>query len=247
MIFLFVKRHILCFALAFYFFNFILICNLLFGIGATMGERLIYHSSVGFAIAIGYLSGLVYEKIKNKQISRLFTGMFILLIFLCGIKTIARNEDWKNNETLYLRDIKVSPNSFFLNTNAAGILINRSDGVKDEHQKQEELHRAIELTNKAMSMQDNYILGYFNKAAGYYKLNMPDSMTYNLNMVQSLYPPYPGLPMMYFHASELYFNNHQFKKAADQFRNILLINPDDNNAKRAVHDLDSIARSVNQF
>jgi len=49
------RRHVLSFAIAFYLVNLLLICNIIFNIGGTMGERLIYHSSVGFCIAIAWL------------------------------------------------------------------------------------------------------------------------------------------------------------------------------------------------
>ncbi len=52
---LFFKRNILSFALAFYLLHLFLVSNFLMDLGATMGERLIYHSSFGFAIMIAVL------------------------------------------------------------------------------------------------------------------------------------------------------------------------------------------------
>ncbi|MCE9537843.1 MAG: hypothetical protein K8R85_01315, partial [Bacteroidetes bacterium] len=52
---LFFKRNILSFAFAFYLLHLFLVSNFLMDLGATMGERLVYHSSFGFAIAIAIL------------------------------------------------------------------------------------------------------------------------------------------------------------------------------------------------
>ena len=49
------KRNWLAFPIAFYLLNLILISNLIgFNLGATMGERLIFHSSLGFSMLLGY-------------------------------------------------------------------------------------------------------------------------------------------------------------------------------------------------
>jgi hypothetical protein len=58
------RRNVLGFAIAFYLVNLLLVCNLIFNIGGTMGERLIYHSSVGFAIATAYLMYLLSVRLK---------------------------------------------------------------------------------------------------------------------------------------------------------------------------------------
>ena len=52
---LFFKRNILSFALAFYLLHLFLVSNFLMDLGATMGERLVYHSSFGFALIIAVL------------------------------------------------------------------------------------------------------------------------------------------------------------------------------------------------
>lgn len=49
------KKHLLGFALMTYILFGLLIANLFMDIGATMGERLIFHSSIGFCIALAFL------------------------------------------------------------------------------------------------------------------------------------------------------------------------------------------------
>lgn len=87
---------ILAFAFAFYMLHLLLINNVIFNIGATMGERLIFHSSVGFAIVIAYLLYKGYEKIRPVKNAQIVLGTVMgIMILLCGYKTISRNADRK--------------------------------------------------------------------------------------------------------------------------------------------------------
>src|SRR5207253_3247369 len=60
----FIRRNVLAFALAFYLTHLFLVSNFVMDIGATMGERLVYHSSFGFALAIAMLCGWAIRKVE---------------------------------------------------------------------------------------------------------------------------------------------------------------------------------------
>ncbi len=222
----FKKRSVLCFAIVFYLLNLLMVNNFLFDIGATMGERLIFHSSVGFAIAMGYLISRYTKKIQTEKIRWVTIGAVMLtLVVLCGFKTIQRNKDWKNDTTLFFKDVNTSPNSFLINENVATMLVNSSDFEKDETKRVADLHRAIKLFTRVLSIQDNYVLGYMNRSIGYLKLSMPDSMVADLNKVKALYPIHPQLPEMYYHAGTLYKSMSEYSKAEMTLRIGLELNP----------------------
>jgi hypothetical protein len=60
----FKQKQWIAFAIAFYLGNILLVTNFIFDVGATMGERLIFHSSIGFCIAIAYLILQGFDKSK---------------------------------------------------------------------------------------------------------------------------------------------------------------------------------------
>ena len=62
------RRNPLSWAIAFYLLNLFFVSNLLIDIGATMGERLIYHASVGFVLALawGMLRGLEAARLGRR-------------------------------------------------------------------------------------------------------------------------------------------------------------------------------------
>jgi hypothetical protein len=104
----FKKRSWIAFAILFYVLNLLLVTNFIFNVGATMGERLAFHSSLGFCMLLGYGFYYLAEKTKN---NRWALWMSIPIVLLYSIKTIARNPAWKNDIALALTDIQLQPNS----------------------------------------------------------------------------------------------------------------------------------------
>ena len=233
------KRHVLCFAIAFYLFNLLMVCNIIFDIGATMGERLIFHASVGFAIAAAYLLVKGVEKIRPARVRWMsLAGSMLLIIVLCGFKTIERNKDWKNDETLFFHDIKVVPNSFLVDVDVAAILVNKSDFETDEQKRIDDLHRATSLFGRAIAMQNDYVLGYMNRSVAWYKLGEADSMKAGLDRVMKLYPIHPQLPEMYYHLGMLYYNNRQYPQADSALLQSLKLNPRNNEVKKTIEEVE---------
>jgi Tfp pilus assembly protein PilF len=124
------KKHILGFALMTYILFELMIGNVLMDIGATMGERLIFHSSIGFCIAISWLILKGCEKLRKFTFNlRKYTLVsFILIVgFLFGAKTWERDLDWKNDVTLFLKDVKTMPNSVLCLGNAGARYVDLSN------------------------------------------------------------------------------------------------------------------------
>ena len=234
------KRHVLCFGLAFYFLNLLLVCNIIFDIGATMGERLIYHSSLGFAIVIAHLLYKGMELVKPARAGKVaLGGVMLLVIVLCGFKTIDRNKDWKNDYVLFNHDINVVPNSFLVSANVATTIVNKSDFEQDPQKRSADLHRGVALFSKAISMQSTYVLGYMNRAIAYLKLGQPDSMMRDLDKIRELYPIHPELPRMYYYAGDAYCQARQYDKGYAAMKTVLQLRADFVPAQNAIRALDS--------
>ncbi len=237
------KNIVLSFAIAFYLVNLILICNLLFNTGGTMGERLIYHSSVGFVIGVAYLLVKGAQLVKPALTGKMaLTGCVLLLIVASGFKTMDRNADWKNDVTLFTHDIKVVPNSILANGNVAGYLIINSDLEKDSKAKNDDLVKAIELLDKTLLVNKNNPTTYFNKCVAYNKLNVPDSIESSLNALHNVYPNYPQIPQIYFIAGMSYLTTRKYDKARVVFQNLLRANPGNAELQGALKAVDDSIR-----
>lgn len=127
---LLLKKHILGYALFIYLLFIFSISNLFFPTSILMLEANTFHASLGFSIAVAWLAIKGLEKIKTANLSRirnLSMLCVIVLIILCGCKTWERNWDWKNDITLFLKDVKKSPNSVLILGNAGARWIDLSD------------------------------------------------------------------------------------------------------------------------
>lgn len=115
------KKHILGFALLTYIFFALMIGNVLMDIGATMGERLIFHASIGFSIAIAYLILKALEKTRSLSLNLKKASLYVFILgvgFFFGCKSLERSLDWKNDVTLFLKDVQTMPNSVLALGNA---------------------------------------------------------------------------------------------------------------------------------
>jgi tetratricopeptide (TPR) repeat protein len=124
------KRHILGFAIITYFLFLSVISNIFFETHININEHFIFHASIGFATAVAWVILAGLEKISSINLFArkviLFGGLAVIL-FLFGCKTWERNHDWKNDVTLFLKDVHNAPNSVLILGNAGARWIDLAD------------------------------------------------------------------------------------------------------------------------
>ena len=203
----FKKRSVLCFAIAFYLLNLLLVSNLIFDIGAPMGERLIYHSSVGFAMVVAYLLYEGYKRTAARPVANAWLGgLMVLLIVLSAFKTIDRNADWKCDHDLFLKDVKTCPQSTVTNANAGACYIGMADGTTDTVLKHRYLDTALSYLNKTLSLHPTFSTGYLNRGVVFYKLGQIVRAKADFDSVKKFFPDYPTLPTLYGLIGSYYLN-----------------------------------------
>ncbi|MQP52194.1 MULTISPECIES: glycosyltransferase family 39 protein [unclassified Flavobacterium] len=122
------KRSTLAFPLFIFVGFLLLINNFFFNLGATMGERLIFHSSFGFCLFIALVIEILYvkNKISHKKLNSIVFSISGIVLCLFAIKTFQRNSDWKSDYTLSIADVKTIEKSALLNNNAGTEIYNRA-------------------------------------------------------------------------------------------------------------------------
>lgn len=93
-------------ALAFLTLPFLPATNLLFYVGFVVAERVLYLPSAGLCLILGLGSAKVWEAKRYRKHS-LFVLFIVLLVF--GVRTVLRNRDWLNEESLYRAAVHVNP------------------------------------------------------------------------------------------------------------------------------------------
>jgi tetratricopeptide (TPR) repeat protein len=227
------KRNIISFALAFYLLHLFLVSNFVFDLGATMGERLIYHSSLGFVMILAIGINFLLQKINSAAIKGgVLVSICLLLVGWCAAKDIERNKEWKENATLYSADVKKYPNSSFLNNNASSAYIDSAYAATDTLRKYRLSDSAIVLLKKATSIHDHFTMAYLNLGFAYFMKGELDSAKENYDKVKSLFSTYALLPAYYHQLGVAYstraiaFEGKDPAIAIHLFENALACDPD---------------------
>lgn len=229
----FKKKHWSLFAMAFYLLTILLVTNLIFNIGATMGERLAFHASLGFCMLLGYGLFWLSEKVNMKPI---LWVMLIPILGLYAFKTIDRNKAWENDITLALSDVEINPESIALNGNASSRNLDLSEFPKNKKKEKEYVRKAITYGNKAIKLHPGFVNGYLNLGLGYAKLEKYDSAKYVWDIAFKIYPHHPSKPVYYnLLANAYYRQGFSFGNAKDWKQGQILLQKaveiDANNAK----------------
>lgn len=152
------------FGIAFFFLTLLLSSNLLFTIGTTMADRLLFTPVLGCIIAIV----CTIVRIKKQVITM---SLLLVISILCFSLSLQRVGIWQSNQVLFSTDVKNVPNSAKANFNAATIKLEDTSNNSQEDKQFiiERLEKALEIdalhkgamVNLSAALQQN---GNFDKA-----------------------------------------------------------------------------------
>lgn len=91
--------------------------NLLFPVGTIFAERLLYLPSLGACLLAGTWGARLASRDRRAAIA--VTTVAVVALAAGGIRTVARNGDWRDNRTLALADVRTQPRSAKLHAGAA--------------------------------------------------------------------------------------------------------------------------------
>ncbi len=214
------KREPIAFAILFYFITLSIVSNLFVDLGGTMGERLIYHSSLGFVMLIALLTDKLFMRLNrfSPSFSKHLGGLLILLLIMsCGFQTISRNQDWKNNNTLFIHDVKAVPNSVKANVAASTAYISLADA--NDEMNANYLGKAETLLIHAKSIYPNFADIYMNLGGIYYRREQYDAAESAWLTGQQIQPNHPNLPQYFDLLGSVFYKQGMEAGAASDFIN----------------------------
>ena len=147
LVYSFIKNRLLFFFLSFFVIGLGITLNSL-GLSWPVAERYAYLPSIGLYFIVGYAFSILITK---KHFNRLGWVIFSIIIVSLFIRTVIRNKDWKNSESLWLATAKASPNYVASQNNAANIYV-----LNGEYEK------AVESYKRAIELNPNYSYTYYN-------------------------------------------------------------------------------------
>lgn len=174
----------------------------------TVAERYLYFGSIGLSVILSMAFILLPKGKTAKSISLTF---FAVVIALYSLRTIIRNFDWKNEDTLWLATIKTSPTSSKAWNN-----------LGDYYGRQGDAQKSFEAFVQATKLSPTYADAWHNAGnvllqAGQTEESLPyfeRSLQFNPNLIEA----YNKLALIYNKKGER-------EKSQQLIRNALAINP----------------------
>lgn len=167
------KKDLLSWCILWYLSGLLLVSNILINIGAPIAERFLFQGSVAFAIALTAIGHKFLQRIKTGEKVKLSFSLALLLAVavVCGWLTISRNSAWYSNETLFLHDVKTSPNSARANVYAGVAHIKLCDKASNDSLKRKHALASLRYLQIADSIKPQYISTLLNMGVAYSRLD----------------------------------------------------------------------------
>jgi len=201
------KNKFLFFSVFWFFIALIPFSNLL-PLQNFMAERYLYVPSIGFSLLLAYSLICIHniKKIQNKKILAYVT--FILAILLLGfyvVKTVDRNDDWRNNLTLWSKTVETNPS----NSRA-------HDNLGFTYERNGQLEEALQEFEKSVALMPGNFRALANLGVVYAKIGRYNESIEALETsldVRSYHKTFDKLGLVYFELNDEEKAILQFKKA----------------------------------
>ena len=186
-----------------------------FGISWIVAERYVYLGAIGIFAAVA----IAIEK-TTTQLGRSSSFYVILCLLLLPLtaRTIDRNNDWKNQDTLWLATAKTSPSSPQNHNNLGDLYGRRGD-----------LERSAEEFKKAIELNPGYADAYHNLANTYQQMGRLDEAIENYQKAAEINPL---LWQSCQNLAAIYFEREEFELAKEWMEKAVAANPKDPNLQR---------------
>jgi Flp pilus assembly protein TadD len=174
------RRDVRGFAVFFYLGMLALVSNVVVDIGAFMGERLVYHASLGFVLIIAWALVAIARRddAANARARRVARGGIAALVagitLAAGAWTIERNFDWKDDYTLFTHDVRVAPDSALLNANAGMQSLEAANDPANAARRDELLLAAVRYTERAIEIHPKLVAAHVNLGTAMFNLGRLD-------------------------------------------------------------------------
>jgi hypothetical protein len=180
---------------AFAIFPFVPAANVLFPVGTIVAERLLYFPSVGFCLILGYFldrsislsltarskrhkTDTTVHYIITQQRSSILLVLFGLIVAIGVWRSILRNREWTDENTLFEASIHVAPWSTKVLSNLGKVLLNSDPS------------RAAAYLERSLRLVPGYAIGHLNLGLAFMNLNKPlhamDNLYKSANVDSSL-------------------------------------------------------------
>lgn len=221
------KKSPIIFGLIIFLSSISIYSNILVPIGSSFAERFMFLPSLGFCIAIVFI-GFKLFKIPTEDLtttpktlikkSPIFILLFAVIISLYSFKTVVRAGEWKNQYTLFGKDIKRAPNSAHLRYYWGLAIRDKALEIADENNQKAMMLTAIEQFDKAVAIYPSYPDCYEQLGLAWYRVKNGEKALESYNKALALNNT---KAKTYSNIGIIYFEQGDFPKALELYTKAL--------------------------
>ena len=233
-VFMYRRNKVVTYAILVFFITIAPVANIIVYIGATFAERFLYTPSFGFSVLTGVLLfGLIKKNNPGDPWTRLLAKNSAYSLILIGILVvysvlfIQRNNDWKENLTLYTADVGHAAQSARAHYNYGSELQVAAGQVSQRETQQELLNTAKSELKTALSIYPPYLDAYNNLGTVYEQLNNLDSSNWCYHKILSIDSTYQK---SYFNLGLNYFKMAKYGESVVALEKLVKYQPDNDKA-----------------
>jgi tetratricopeptide (TPR) repeat protein len=177
-------------------------------LNSIVAERYLYLPIIGIIVLFAFLAEKLFRKIRIKNLD---VFVFGIIIFILLTRTIIRNNDWKNQDSLWIAASKTSPSS-----------PNNHNNLGDMYGRWGDKQKAIEHFKKAIALKPNYADAYHNLGNAYRDTGDAENALKSYSKALEINPT---LWQSHQNIAYLFFAQKQYGKAIEHVQKAILINP----------------------
>ena len=207
--------------------------------GGIFAERFLYAPVLGFSIitvAIMFRFNNLTTEIKLSDFAKTYriSIPILAILLLYSVETIARNNDWKDDITLYANDVNTAPNSAQTHLHYGVKLIETALATQAASVKASNLNTGMAQLNTALSIAPQIPEAWYEKGRAYHFLagnNDSAILCYNQAILQS-----PAYALSYFGLAGVYENTNQLQLASYYYNKGVETDPANIEGKQALNN-----------
>lgn len=180
-----------------------------FGLSWIVAERYAYLGSIGIFVIVAYFLTKLIESKQYKTI-----GYLLLTVIILGltVRTLWRNSEWQNVDTLWVATGKTSPSDPKTHNN-----------LGDMYARHGNMEQAIESFSEAIRLNPNYAAAWYNRGNTYKHMKNDEEALKNF---QTAVEKDPTIWQGYMNIAVIQFNKGEMENAETNLQKALQLNPD---------------------
>ncbi|MFI5163845.1 MAG: tetratricopeptide repeat protein [Bacteroidia bacterium] len=200
------ETAVFIFCILFFFISMSVVSNIFIMIGSTLGERFLFTPSIAFCMAVPFL---LHRFGKN-----ILIGAAAVIVLLFSFKTFSRNQDWKDNFSLFAAGVDATPNSSRAESALGSSYREMGEKEADPNKRTGFFQKAIVYYKKAIEILPDNTEALYNAGVCYYGMGDAENARKVYEQALKVSPEYTSAAN---NLGVIYFERKEYEPAKKYF------------------------------